>query len=255
MKGRVEMKKRNGLLWLMLFVMAFAFMSGGCRRGGGSGGGDDEGGSGGGGTAARSAIPTSAKPAKDGGFGPKMKGVQLGVVMKDTEFIQLALEHWVLKPWVYEYWQKIYVYFYDSKDSYSEGRSSGRVVEISNEDSKGVYIAEITNRRSSSKVIVVRNSSFEWRAERLTENPELCRIVRYELSAEEFGAKDLPVETFAQEVIDNYGITRMRLNDNSDLRYETYKEDDFNNGWRVEVFEGLTVTVETAQTKTGTSFD
>jgi hypothetical protein len=67
----------------------------------------------------------------------------------------------------------------------------------------------------------------------------------------------MPVETFAQGLIDNYGITRMQGDGRWNNSYESYKEDDFNNGWRVEVGNagGGYVTVETALTKAGTSFD
>jgi hypothetical protein len=213
-------KRSRWLAWPVLAVAAFALAIGGGAE-----------------SAAWPEIPTSANPAKDGGFGPKMDGVQLGVVMKDTEFIQLALK---------------YLSVCSVGITNNDGRGKTIIDKVS-KSLKAADIAAITDSRHSSKAIQAESElwGYGWQAERLPEKPELCKITRYELRARDLGADELSGEGFVQKIIDGYGVTRLKRN--SDY-YDTYSEDNANNGWKLYIgynygAGGNFVRVETARTK------
>jgi hypothetical protein len=189
------------------------------------------------------AAPRMPQQQDNSVLGPKIKGVQLGMVMKDTDFVKLVLEHANASGE-----GSVTIKFVND-----ETRGESRILDVK----KSEDIAKIADYRSLSQIMIHGAKTggdidFGWRAERLPENPELCRITRYFLTAEEFGAEKMAIRAFAQVLTDTYGITRMRNTGFWNDEWITYEEDDSINGWKVHAWGGDDYTrflrVETAVT-------
>jgi hypothetical protein len=203
---------------------------------------------------------TSSKPARNGGFGPNIKGVQLGVVMKDTEFVKLAIDHFY-KPGREFKGDSIQIFFRDQEGPYVDGGDVSLYSNTYKSFTDSDNIAKTLAKYRSNSLIALEFEGINWLAERLPENPELCRIKRFSLLADEFGAEKMTAKGFAQALIDNYEISRMQTVNSvwSSEDWITYEEDDYINGWKVAVLDRDShpagVVVETATTKESTSFN